>query len=503
MAIKIPLIADVANFLRGTRDVADALDDVSGALDDLGDEGSRSTDKLERSLKDAADAADKVGKESDGAFDKLAKSSKKADDSVSRAKKGMGDFKEEAAGTGREAAASISSVGDSADAVQETLANALGGFGPAGAAAGVALAAGFGIFRAKAEEAKAAVKELAGQLIESGGKLGTDDIFSKIGTAATEGQLKSMIKDAKDLGIATSDLAVAFSGSSADISKYIDGLKAQRDALRNTDEAQAQLRENVKSAGRAWAVSTNSVSGQDLAHQKLIHSLEGFSEQARKAEEIQQQFKDLTGVSLDTVQNYESAIQDLAGSNDDLADATETAAKRQAAATKSTKDSWEDYKDTAIASIDEVIAAQERDMKAAQEFEDNATKVFKAVGQAGVDWALAQGPNADKAMALLANAPKAKQAEVVQNYKTIGSQSGLALAQGLTGQAPNVVKSAREIHEDAVAALTHRINIPVGVDGAYVSRSVQQAWLDADRYFRSHPITIRTKRGAHPDTDIP
>ena len=52
-------------------------------------------------------------------------------------------------------------------------------------------------------------------------------------------------------------------------------------------------------------------------------------------------------------------------------------------------------------------------------------------------------------------------------------------------------------------ALKRKISIPVGIDGAMLDRDVQLKWLQADAYFRRHPITIRTKPGARPIRDVP
>ena len=110
-------------------------------------------------------------------------------------------------------------------------------------------------------------------------------------------------------------------------------------------------------------------------------------------------------MSQDTIDTYTSTLDNLASTQDDVATAVEAAAQRKADATKSETDTWQDYADNVTASIDDVIAAQERDIQARVNFQENAQAVYDAVGQAGVDWALAQGENADKAMELLAGAP--------------------------------------------------------------------------------------------------
>lgn len=166
MAFKISLFADFANFLRGTKDVEKALDDVADSLDDLESE-SGGTDKLERKFSSATKEARKLEKAGKDIGDGVRKGSKEAG-------KGLDEFKEEAADTAREAAASFGgSFEDVADTIQETLANAFAGFGPAGVAAGIAAATGIGMALAELEKVKQAaddsterIGEMADELAE-------------------------------------------------------------------------------------------------------------------------------------------------------------------------------------------------------------------------------------------------------------------------------------------------------------------------------------------------
>lgn len=175
MAFKIQLLSDVAGFLRGTSDVEKALDDVADSLDDLAKETKANADKAADALtRDFTDAFDKVKTESKQASKKLGDGFK---DGTDRAGEGLSEFKDEANSTAREAAASFSgSFDDVADGIQEVLANALAGFGPLGAAAGLVAAAGIGLVVSglqdsadKAAEAKDRVLDLADAIADAGG----------------------------------------------------------------------------------------------------------------------------------------------------------------------------------------------------------------------------------------------------------------------------------------------------------------------------------------------
>jgi hypothetical protein len=74
---------------------------------------------------------------------------------------------------------------------------------------------------------------------------------------------------------------------------------------------------------------------------------------------------------------------------------------------------------------------------------------------------------------------------------------------GITADVTVDAPSARELrneHADMKRELGRTVTVPVKVDA---ERAARIAWLDADRYFRNHPITLRTKAGARPVRDVP
>ncbi|GAB2474380.1 hypothetical protein [Xylanimonas ulmi] len=104
---KMQFVADVAPFLRGTKDVEGALGDVAGALDDLARDATKSGGK-------AADAMDQVGE----AADTAARDVDRASDTASDSLKGIGDGAKSAAkevdAQTDKAADSVEEIGDSA-----------------------------------------------------------------------------------------------------------------------------------------------------------------------------------------------------------------------------------------------------------------------------------------------------------------------------------------------------------------------------------------------------
>lgn len=186
MAFKIQLLSDVSGFLRGTGDVEKALDDVADSLDDLARDTKQNADK----------AADALEREFSDAMREVRKDTKKASKDMGddlkhgarEAGEGFDDLKEEANDSAREAAASFSGeFDDVADYVQEVLAQALSGFGPIGAAAGIAAAAGIGFLVSslqdaadKAKETQEGVADLAAELYDVNGNPAAIDYLSRI-----------------------------------------------------------------------------------------------------------------------------------------------------------------------------------------------------------------------------------------------------------------------------------------------------------------------------------
>lgn len=147
-------LADAARKAGKTDDeIRDALksmgvsaDDARRAVDRLGDDfkdtgrdGERSVGDLEEALKDAQRQTRDLGDSVDDTGDKARRG-------MARAEEGVKGFKDEAMQSARETAASFDGSFESiADLGQEVAANAFADFGPAGAAAGLAVAAAAGV----------------------------------------------------------------------------------------------------------------------------------------------------------------------------------------------------------------------------------------------------------------------------------------------------------------------------------------------------------------------
>lgn len=166
--IEIPIASETRAFGQGIESgVIRPLEDAEDALKALAkvDAG----EDIERDMKQAQDATERLRDETKKTArdieDEFKRSYRKtaddADDATRKMKDGFDEAGNEAAQSAREGAASFTGeFDDVADYIQEVLANALSGFGPAGLVAGVAAAAGIGIAVAKVQELTEKVEEI-------------------------------------------------------------------------------------------------------------------------------------------------------------------------------------------------------------------------------------------------------------------------------------------------------------------------------------------------------
>lgn len=176
---KIDVLANTTAAQREVKDLSKSFDAVGDSLEDVARDGDRAGDKIERSFKElvkdagrAEKAVKDVGKGADAAGDDVKRGMK-------RASEGTAEFADEAKASAREGAASFTGeFDDVSDYIQEVLANALAGFGPAGAAAGIALATILGTALSQTQAAQEKIGEtregaadLADEMYQDGGAL--------------------------------------------------------------------------------------------------------------------------------------------------------------------------------------------------------------------------------------------------------------------------------------------------------------------------------------------
>lgn len=248
------------------------LEDAQKELLELGK--SRGPEQLERALKDAEKATERLKDETKDTAraieqefrDSYRSVKSSSDDGIGRAKEGVQDFKQEAQQSARETAASFDGSFESiAELGQEIAANAFTGFGPAGAAAGIAVAGAGGVMIDtfnKVEEAAEEARDSAFSLAY--------DVAGAMATAGFTQRVAEWTSSTEKYKQVT-DLAAASGMDQVDV---IDALSSGGDKLEKLTEAFARNAEasGKLSPGRIWeleaavrATSEGYISGSDAA----------------------------------------------------------------------------------------------------------------------------------------------------------------------------------------------------------------------------------------------
>ena len=255
--IKLDVLANVRPFQKGIDDLERSLDDVADAIDDTMRDGDRSTERMEDSFRDLARAARKSGDDTGDAFKR----------GMRKASDGVDDFKGEAQQTARETAASFDGSADSiVDMFQETAANALGGFGPLGAVAGLAIAGGIGLGVAgfdaidAAKEASAErAAEWADAFVEAGGRVltSTQTLAMARAILTDPERYKELTDNAREWGVTESVALLAMSGNTDALTEATRSLAEKRRELNDipieerTSEEALTLANNIRDGAEA------------------------------------------------------------------------------------------------------------------------------------------------------------------------------------------------------------------------------------------------------------
>lgn len=237
---------------------ADDIDDFDNVLTMGLDKGERKLGDLERAMRDVQREADDMGDAGRRMGDDLDRGFKRAED-------GADDFRQEAGQTARETAASFDGSAESiGEAFQEVAANAFGGFGPAGAIAGLAAAAGIGaaiqgfedVDEAN-EESQRRAADWAQSFIDAGALIISNaDQVARVQAIATDPeQYEEARKNAENWGVDTSWAMRAMAGDATALTVVEESLaQAQADLddkmTTNTDSITGMSDEMKTAAGQ-------------------------------------------------------------------------------------------------------------------------------------------------------------------------------------------------------------------------------------------------------------
>jgi hypothetical protein len=315
--ISINFLADVRDFLKGTKNVEDELDDVADSLDDVAREGEQATEKLEDGFKELAKASKKAG-------DDIGDNFKKGTD---KAEEGLDDLQENSKANAKEVAASFDgSVESIVDGFQGLAAEAFEGFGAAGLIAGAALAAGIGLATAEfqrteeeAQKARERIGELGLAMIEAGaqGERPLESVIEALQGLVTNSddavkKFSDLQRAAKFVGNSAEDLAMAYAGQQ-------DALEGQLDVLDDLiAKEQAVTDAQAENASRFAAVTQGKVDTLE----KQREELERIQEETENAAAIEQAWLKSGGAEIqaknEAIATINQAYDDAVGAVEDF-----------------------------------------------------------------------------------------------------------------------------------------------------------------------------------------
>lgn len=382
--ISINFLADVRDFLKGTKNVEDELDDVADSLDDIAREGEQATEKLEDGFKELAKATKKAG---DDVGDNMKKGYKEAE-------KGSDALKENAQANAKEVTASFDgSVESIVDGFQGLAAEAFEGFGPAGIVAGFALAAGIGLATAefqKTEEAaqrsKERIAELGQAMIDSGaaGEIPLSDVIERLQAIVTNSEdavkkFSDIEKAVDKVGGSAEDLAVAYAGNEKALENQLEVIG---DLI---DEQNKQAQNAVENGARQTTVQNEKI--ELLQSQQT--ELQGVQKEIEDAAAVEQAWLSAGGAEFlakeEAISNINAAYDEAVFGVDNFLNA-----------------------ETGVYDLDAYAASIEERGRLLQEYQTNlaesglTTEQKAALNELGVDQANAilkglQDPNTSKA----------------------------------------------------------------------------------------------------------
>lgn len=334
--ISISIASETRAFQKGVKDgIIEPLDGAVESIEDLGKAGDDTGEQLSDSMKDAQRKTELLGdeytelrKKIDGVGKQGKDSFKEMKDASDKAKEGVSELKDESNSTAKEAAASFDGSAESiVDAFQEVAANAFSGFGPAGALAGLAIAAGIGIATSAfndSEEAAGKAKERIQQL--SSAFMATRDASVPLDTVIENLQgivsnsddarvkFKDLKSDADKIGVSAHGLALAYAEGNDVLNKQLKMLKMLEEQTKNNIAAQ-------KNGDSSFDLSAS----QKLAAiQKQIKALEDVKKETQAAQEIEKTYLESGAGEMqakrDFIMGINNAYDDVVGSVQDYID---------------------------------------------------------------------------------------------------------------------------------------------------------------------------------------
>lgn len=316
MAIKIEFLAGIFPFLKGTKDMSKALDDVSDSLDDVARDAARAADRAGDDLgdeisdgaKDAEKGVDRLERSFKEMADNARRESKEAGDAVRRnVRDGAGEAVQEFGDEAKQNIAETFSsfrgeAEDFAQIAQDTFGGVISNLGPLGMAAGAAGALGIGLILAEFEKGKISeqefrerVAQLTEVLIETGGE-GAESVQALADnlkelaapTDAGARNLAQIRREAEKANIPFEELATAYAQGSGSLDKYLEQL----------NEAIAAEQQRSREATQGMEGSIVGTTSYGLELEGIRDRINGIAKEQEAAKEAERLWLESGGAAI-------------------------------------------------------------------------------------------------------------------------------------------------------------------------------------------------------------
>lgn len=310
--VQVPVIADVSQSMRATKDLAGGFDKVADSLDEVARTGNLAGSDVDRSLGKvetaATEATRTVERKFRDAFDEVKRTTSRATDDVARttradmerASQGVEDLNRNAASNAKEFAASWDGSAQGAlDSVQGFIAESLEGFGTMGVVGGVALAAIGGALLTSMNEAteqsKQRVRDMFDDMRASKAaylsEQSIDDELAKIASSADDAVISwaKVEEAAKTAGVTSGTVARAYAGDQEAAQRYTDAVAAKLQKIADnhgviTNEMDLE-RNALWDLQDQWAKRSGEFDKASQAYKQYAASAEESEDRAREAVE--------------------------------------------------------------------------------------------------------------------------------------------------------------------------------------------------------------------------
>lgn len=342
MAITIDFLANERGLVRGADNAAEALEEVSDALDDVARDSQRSADKMETEYRNAARGVDQSNERLERSFKELAASSKQSTSKIGddldagtrrgtvAAGKSVEEFSSEAKQNIAETFSSFrGDATDFAQIVQDTLGGLAGSLEGLPAVAAVAAgAAGLGLILGAVEKGtadsaawKQEVADLTLSMIDAGntGSASLDTVLDKLRKLATTGDdagvtLDKLDRLASKSGSSFEDVAQAYAGNTEALEAQVDAGKKRLDQLKQEEPLQVAVGRGRDIANKA---QQEAIYNQEALNGYLDQASQKAQEAARNAELYAESGAAGMEAKAEQVRSIDQAYDDAAGAVED------------------------------------------------------------------------------------------------------------------------------------------------------------------------------------------